>query len=589
MQVPGMNPLQNNASIGPTQSPTGVPDLILNSPQQRAPAQAQPEAPAQAPFQAPAQAQIQHTQQSLTNALMEMNLPPTPQNLQMAQLLANYGHPVSQHTLGILKNAMAGLTDKSSAAMEAATILLTQDLPVNDKTVAAVKQLMNGQALPQQLQNLPQNLEQIMQKLQQVANPAQQNAPQDGAKQLQQQGQQQIQQVAQQIQGGVVTAQQAASSSAVQQAAGQVQAVEGEPPKTAEKSTAQKLDIQPITSQQAQESAKGKANLPATPPTAESLPAAQQFSKAGGDQQGLSQLFLYLQGQEPEFFTLLQKMSQGTSTQQNMAKLFESLQNILHLARHLGENMQLKDVNHLSVQHQQIMQLTELLTEHLETFRQQFQGAFPELSERVGLLLQQDGMDMLSKLSQLLEDSQQQLARLKEGVRPEEQAITTLRQIMEQVGVQVEKVQTHLLGRELLTQNLPVHCIPMTIHAHGETYAAELFIQQDYDPQDPHSGPDSERPLKLTLTLETQNLGRVAVDIATLKESMNIDLKVLSRRVKNVLDERLGKLQQKLESQGNYTLDHLNCRVIPNLESRQSMLLPPKYPVRSLRRVEGIV
>ena len=47
MQVPGMNPLQNNASVGPTQSPTGVPDLILNSPQQRAPAQAQPEAPAQ--------------------------------------------------------------------------------------------------------------------------------------------------------------------------------------------------------------------------------------------------------------------------------------------------------------------------------------------------------------------------------------------------------------------------------------------------------------------------------------------------------------------------------------------------------------
>ena len=568
MQVPGMNPLQNNASVGPTQSPTGVPDLILNSPQQRAPAQAQPEAPAQAPFQAPEQAQIQHVQQSLTNALMEMNLPPTPQNLQMAQLLANYGHPVSQHTLGILKNAMAGLTDKSSAAMEAATILLTQDLPVNDKTVAAVKQLMNGQALPQQLQNLPQNLEQIMQKLQQVANPTQQTASQV-ANQGAHQG---VQQVAQQIQGGVVTAQQAASSSTVQQAAGQAQAVEGEPPQTTEKSTAQKLAVQPITPQQNQESTKGQNASQTVAPTAESLPALQQSARSAGDQQGLSQLFLYLQGQEPEFFTLLQKMSQGTPAQQQMTQLFESLQNILNLARHLGENMQLKNVNHLSVQHQQIIQLTDLLTEHLETFRQQFQGAFPELSERVGLLLQQDGMDMLSKLSQLLEDNQQQLARL-----------------MEQVGVQVEKVQTHLLGRELLTQNLPVHCIPMTIHVHGEAYSAELYIQQDYDPEDPHSHPDSERPLKLTLTLETQNLGRVAVDIATLKESMNVDLKVLSRRVKNALDERLGKLKQKLESEGNYTLDHLNCRVIPNLESRQSMLLPPKYPVRSLRRVEGIV
>ena len=58
---------------------------------------------------------------------------------------------------------------------------------------------------------------------------------------------------------------------------------------------------------------------------------------------------------------------------------------------------------------------------------------------------------------------------------------------------------------------------------------------------------------------------------------------------KQAIDDRLGTLQRKLEAQGNYTLDHVNCRVIPDLESRQSMLLPPKYPVRSLRRVEGIV
>lgn len=580
MQVPGMNPLQNSTSIGPTQSPTGVPDLILNSPQQRAPAQARPDAPTQAPFQAPDQAQIQHVQQSLTHALMEMNMPPTAQNLQMAQLLANYGHPVSQHTLAILKNAMAGLTDKSSAAMEAATILLTQDLPVNDKTVAAMKQLMNGQSLPQQLQNLPQNLGQVMQKLQQVANPASQASGPTVSPE--------VQQLAQQVQGGVVTAQQAAGSSALQQAAGKAQATEVDTAQGAEKSTAQKLAIQPIASAP-QSQDKAKVQTPPAAPSPESLPALSPSAKPAGDQQGLSQLFLYLQGQEPEFFTLLQKMSQGTPAQQKMAQLFESLQNILHLARHLGENMQLKDFSHLPVQHQQIMQLTDLLSKHLEVFRQQFQNAFPELAKQVGLLLQQDGMDMLSKLSQLLEDNQQQLARLKEGTLPEEQVITTLRQLMEQVGVQVEKIQTHLLGRELLSQNLPVHCIPLTIHAHGESYPAELYIQQDYDPEDPHSGPDSERPLKLTLTLETQNLGRVAVDIATLKESMNVDLKVLSRRVKNALDERLDKLKQRLEAQGNYTLDHLSCRVIQDLESRQSMLLPPQYPVRSLRRVEGIV
>lgn len=563
MQVPGMNPLQNSAAIGPTQAPTGVPDLILNAPQQRVPSQPQADVPTQAPFQAPEQPQIQHIQQSLTNALMEMHLPPTPQNLQMAQLLANYGHPVNQHTMGILKQAMAGLTDKSPAAMEAATILLTQDLPVNDKTVAAVKQLMNGQPLPQQLQNLPQ-IEQVVQQMKQAI--PQQPAPQ-----------------------GAVTPQQAATSSVAQQAAGQVQAVVADATTPPEKSTAQKLDIQPVTSnlQQGQEAQKPNQSQPSQAV----VPSPQSAARQGGDQQGLQQLFLYLQGQDPEFFSLLQKSggAAAPSADSSMHALFQSLQQILSVARHLGENMQLKDFQHLPIQHQQMMQLTDLLAQHLEGFRQQFQASFPELAERVGLLLQQDGMDMLSKLSQLLEDHQQQLARLKAGDLPEEQLMTTLRQLMEQVGVQVEKVQSHLLARELLSQNLPVHCVPLLVHAHGEAFPAELYIQQDYDPQDPDSRPDENRPLKLTLTLETQNLGRVAVDIATLKENMNVDLKVLSHRVKRALDERLGQLTRKLESQGNYTLDQVSCRVIPDLESRQSMLLPPKYPVRSLRRVEGIV
>ncbi len=585
MQVPGMNPLQGGqtaSSIGPTQSPTGVPDLILNSPHQRAPTQARPDAaPAQAPFQAPDQPQIQHVQQSLTNALMEMNLPPTPQNLQMAQLLANYGHAVNQHTLGILRHAMAGLSDKSSAAMEAATILLTQDLPVNDKTVAAMKQLMNGQALPQQLQNLPESMQQILQTLQGTARGAETALPNP-----QQTAAQQTAQQAQQAATAPVSAQQAASSANVQQAAGQTRAAEVETP-TVEKSTAQKIEAVnpkvPATETPAEN--KQQAPVPSQLPAAAAQSAAKQ-----GNQQGLQELYLYLQGQDPEFFTLGKKgQPLAGKMGAEFTQLFQSLQDILRVSAHLNENMQLKNFNHLSIQHQQMMQLTDVLGQHLEAFQQHFQQAFPELAERVGFLIQQDGMDMLSKLAQLLDENQQHLLRLQAGDLPEEQTLNTLRQLMEQVGVQVEKVQTHLLARELLTQNLPVHCIPIMVHAHGEAYPAEIFIQQDYNPEDPDSSPDGERPLKLTLTLETKNLGRVAVDIATLKDNMNLDLKVLQRRVKDAIDGRLEQLQRKLEKQGNYTLDHIGCRVIPDLESRQSMLLPPKYPVRSLRRVEGIV
>ena len=81
--------------------------------------------------------------------------------------------------------------------------------------------------------------------------------------------------------------------------------------------------------------------------------------------------------------------------------------------------------------------------------------------------------------------------------------------LLEQAGLQVNKVQSNLMAREVLSQNLPIHVIPLNIHANQETFPAELYLEQNYDPNDPHSQPNGEHSLKLILTLETNQNDKI--------------------------------------------------------------------------------
>jgi len=691
MEIPGMNPLQNRP-VMPGQGQQGVPDLILDGPKGRMPAQQAAAAPTQAPYQAPAQAMVQHSLQNMTTALMEMNIPPTPQNVQMAQLLANYGHAVNSHTMGVFRQAMLGVPDKSAASMEAVMVLLTQDLPVTEKNLAAIKQFMHGQPLPQQMQNLPKELGNLLQQMQQTAQTpvpttpaagqtagqataqtaaqaATQNAaqsaaqsasqmpqtaqqatpatgqaaatatqataqsaqpvaqspvqvagqplatapatpqanaqtpaqlagqlqnPAQGATVLQSAAQATALALAQNIQSGQSLLQAAPLVAAAQQFAGQAQALENKADgmsRIADKSTAQRVDMEksPQGEIKAVEAVDGKhAGARQSAQVAQHLPAQQR------DQQALHQLYLSLQGKENVEFQKIGPSGQQSmqSPEEAVLQLLKVLQDLAQISAHLSENMQLRNFNQLGLQHQQIIQLTGLLEAKLREFQQLFGRAFPGLNQEIQRLLQQDGQDMFSRLAQLIDEHQVQLKEklLLPGSQDEKALILlTLRQLMEQVGFQVEKIQAHLGAREMLIQNLPCHCIPLMIHYKGEAHTAELYIQQDYDPQDPDSGPDAKRPLKIVLTLETHHLGRVSVDMSTLQTDMMLDLQVLTRRVKLLVDARLDELRYRLENEGPYQLSQLNCRVVPDLETRQSMLLPTQRSVRSLRRVEGVV
>lgn len=640
VQVPGLNPLQNQQALPGALSPLapqpGVPDLILDAPRGAHPPPAQ--TPTQAPYQAPHQPLIQHSVQDMAHALMEMGITPSNQNLSIAQNLANYGHPVNHQSIQIVQQALAGLPDRSAATIEASVILLTQDLPVNSQNVMAIKQFMHAQALPQQLQNLPRELAPVLQQMQSLPPlPASgqslpttvQDAPtaplpapvspQTSSTPLPSQAHspsnpipantnnppavspgpaQMSPPLPAQGNVSIPSAPQVGQNSVVQQIAGYAQAIEhrsDNPSRLAEQqSTALKVQAQELTARNPQP-LNPVDTISERTPQQQNLNITQHLPQAYSqqEQKALEQLYLYLSGSDPHLLEALHGQQQVLpSPDEGIYRMFQLLGHILQISAHLAENMQLKDYHQLFIQHQQIIQLTGLLEEKIRAFQQLFHSTFPLLAQNIQKHLHSDGLDIFSKLAQLIENNQAQLKQqLKHtaGDVEKQQLLNTLRDLLEQVGFQIDKVQAQLTAREILSQNQPIHCIPLLIHANQEHFPAELYIRQDYDPRNTQQGPDGQHPLHLTLTLETKNLGRVSADIRCLKQDLQLQLKVLTRRVKIAMDERLHTLQKQIEAQGHYHLTQLSCVVEPDLESRQSMLLPPKRQVRTLRRIEGVV
>jgi hypothetical protein len=121
-----------------------------------------------APHAAPAERQIILSQQSISDALRELKLPETPQYVMIAQSLAQMDQPVSSQNMTMVREALKGLATANADDIAAAVVLLMHDLPVTPAGIAAVRQLMNGPALPEQLARLGQQLTHLLGQLDQT-------------------------------------------------------------------------------------------------------------------------------------------------------------------------------------------------------------------------------------------------------------------------------------------------------------------------------------------------------------------------------------------------------------------------------------
>lgn len=569
MEIPGLNPA-GRQPIAPQQQ--GVPDLILDVPKR---SQQSPLSQSIAPHQAPQQAVVQHNLQSLTHALTEMNIPPTAQNIQIAQSLVNYGLPVNQASMQFVQQMLAHMPDKSAATVEAIVVLMANDKAVSPESVRAMKQLMNGQALPEQLQHLQKDLSQLANQL---------RSPQAQA-QLQQEVKV-SQAILQNTQMG------AATNSAVQQSAGQAQVIENRVDgqlKLQNQTTAEKIQQIESAPKQVQATDAKAENTQKQANVQNAQPLPQQ-----GSQRELEALHIHLnKGDNSEDILDQQKMIQENRlkniTPEQLTKAFvRQLLELNQLLEQLTQQMTLRNFNNLATQQGQLVQLVGILQYKLNEFREMFKKLFPDLSYQALEEVDLAGMDMFSRLAHLIDEGNDVIrAQLKYAAQglTAEQMQSAIRAALEQIGVAIEMLHAHLGAREILVPNQQALVIPFAVSANGELYPAELKIEYD---QERSRSEDGEVPTKISLTLETKTLGRVGVSLSSLKKDLSINLKVVTRRVKLMVEERLDQLQNKLEKE-SFQVSYVNCRVEPDFETRQSMLIPPRQRSRSLRRVEGIV
>ena len=127
MEVPGLNPLNNPLRLDTNRivSPDLLPGKVVEQKPQQAPVQPPPTLP----HQAPKTPVITQNLQTFSSLLLEIGIPNTPQNNQLAQVLANYGQPVNSQTMTQVAQSLVPLMKKGVANIEAGVILMVNRIP----------------------------------------------------------------------------------------------------------------------------------------------------------------------------------------------------------------------------------------------------------------------------------------------------------------------------------------------------------------------------------------------------------------------------------------------------------------------------
>lgn len=154
-----------HAAGHPPVNPTAPTTRRPAFPEGQDPTKTAPPPPATSPHAAPTERIVTHSQQGLRDALREMKLAETPQNLLIAETLRQFEQAVSARSIQLVATALRGLAAQSNDDVAAAVILLLNDLPVTKENVAALRQLMSGQSMPAQFAKLEGQLQGLLGQL----------------------------------------------------------------------------------------------------------------------------------------------------------------------------------------------------------------------------------------------------------------------------------------------------------------------------------------------------------------------------------------------------------------------------------------
>ena len=134
----------------------------------------------------------------------------------------------------------------------------------------------------------------------------------------------------------------------------------------------------------------------------------------------------------------------------------------------------------------------------------------------------------------------------------------------------------------LADQTNPARYLPFFVWRDAQPMPAEVLVQNE------GGGAEGSAPfVRVTLAVETKNMGRVTVDLTYVRDHLSGKFEVVAEKIKKLVDARLVLLRQRLTA-CPYMVDILGCQDVGNARA-VSALLPKRRDLKKLSRAQGIL
>ncbi|MEB3197109.1 MAG: hypothetical protein VKP62_07880 [Candidatus Sericytochromatia bacterium] len=222
-------------------------------------------------------------------------------------------------------------------------------------------------------------------------------------------------------------------------------------------------------------------------------------------------------------------------------------------------------------------------------------GPLPHLLARLTMAIKSENHPQLSALGQKL-NGLWQLGHLD---KPLMKQLTEFQRILHGISEERERLESHTLSTEtrqelnrlgdlleahelLSQQQNQVLYLPFFIWRQQQPLPAEILITEE--------GGGTEHTssfTKITLAVDTLTMGRVVVDLSTVRGHLSVRFDAPDTAVKKRIDPRLVALRQRL-TERRYQVDILACQTNGPLRSICT-LLPQRRDLKRLSRVQGVL
>lgn len=549
MEIPGLGGLNNLFRVDPPvrsidQLPNKViPDYVEEKSDKQVPTKTGDSKTAESlPNQAPKTPVLNKNVQTFSNLLMEVGLPNTPQNNQIAQSLANYGQPINKHTINQVSQALGQITNQGQLSIESGVVLVVNHLPVTEKNVEAVKQMLTGGGLSQGLISFNKDIKKLSESF----------ANQDFVKEL--------------------------TDNLDNKDLNKVHNKFGDNTNRDKSGdNSEKVSNNNLLSKMSQnENKKVEENTRVV-----KNPFEEEFNE-DINKKSLNENKL-LNSNESSKKLLQENIKTNLTPNIVISEMKDKTQK---LSSNIQNLLTIDVLKNPSAFPQQITMLKKYFSEieaDSNDLLKILEKAFPELMGEK-LPEEQEENIFVNMLKLIFDESKQDSTNIKK--KSNFKNISDSNELLKEFIKSAENVGLSMTGREILTKANDCLCIPVPIYINGKVFEAEIVIQRE--DQSNKKTEIGDVPLKIKLSLETQNMGKVAVDISNLKKDLQVYLNVENMNIKNKVDIAINKLQLQLEKLP-FEVRPIRCLVMPKVDQSPSILLPSKYKVMSMNRIDGVV